>query len=635
MPKLNIYEQQYKASTPRATGESFGAAQGRAQEGFGRQVEKTGNVLTDLAIRSQNRLDGINTARAYQEYKATMDQEFLTAQQSEDFSDPKVLQAFNARAQELASETTGKFEGSMDARAKLTQMLEQERGGYSRTAYGTHVQEGYRVVGKFAQSQVDTLANRAKGSPEMLSGHLADWANEFEVLRDALPPEMEGKFYDAGVSQITQSVFGSYMDTGHFEEALATLEQPGVMEAMGGEMYNKLRMDARSLQYDNNKEARAMQTKIDLYRQFTGQEPSTPQVASALGMTINAPEKTPGQKIREISSQLGITQESNPAQYARVVEGVYGLDLGLSGGDRTYGNFQGSLAYQDLQTTFGLHEQGVATPQDKRRFVESALLFEISGDKDPVTGERRPKPLPMHFQRMKEQFASDLGIPLEPNGTVTPTNPNVTDPVSVELGLDRDPATDFTVAQISTLLTGPRAKAEGALQGFFATESLVSGEAERQYGQWLQGFGNNLRASLRQNPRVTEGELERLEKEFKLDGTVLKGAEGFMSDLAGLDIYLTEKIEQAVGFASNPGATTEMKKWAADTLPVLIKSKDKLGVVRVNSLGDVASAYEQGRIVDGQLIVRGKGKDISIQKFNESLFKQILERQGGGASDAK
>lgn len=646
MPKLNIYEQQYKASTPRATSESFGAMEGRAEQRVGQEVDRFGKTLSDIGQKRQARLDGINTAMAFEKYRTQMDEEFATTQATANFADPKVLEGYTQRAQELASEMVSTFEGSEDARNRLAVMLEQQRGQYARGGYETHVKEGYAITGKLAQNRIDTIAAKAKAAPEMLSEHLNEWYEEFAIMKDALPPQMEDQFINAGISTIAQSVYGSLMDTGDFEGAISVLDQPGIAEAMGGDNYRRLRTEARALQYDATKKQREIQADIDLYTSITDEEPTNPMVAQKLGMYIKDPAKTPGQTVRDSAKLLGITQESNPRMWEKLVEQAYGWDLGLGGeSENPYGKSQTGLAYSDMSRLFGLNDRGMVSEQDKRRFIESAHLFATSGDKDPVTGERREKPLPPHFARLRDQYATELGIDLgqqtvagptaSRNTSVVPVTEEPNDPVAIALNIDNDPASKFTVAQISTLLTGPRATAESTLEGFFGTESLVSGEAERQYQQWLSGFGNNIKAALRQNPRVTEGELQRLDVEFDLSGSFMQGEEGYVAKLAGVDLYLVDKIKQATTFLTDTNATTEMKKWARDTLPILTASRDKLGIVRVESFDDVISAYDNGMLVDGQRIIVGKGKDFEVKTFYESTYKSLVSKRTGESESAE
>lgn len=610
MPKFTPRQQQTRASSPRATAESFGAMEGRAMEGMGNSLQGVGQNLEKIEAARRNRESIVDSVRKQTQYKETVDAEYMRMQSEEDMADPAVVKKFQEFSRSKADEMLGTFSGTAQVRTDLANSLEQMRSGYSRSSYEESVKLGWKALGQQADDKYKQIGNTAYTAPEHMAEAVTEWNEYIDAVKGAMPAEMEDNYRQAGQAHIAGMAITRYMDMGDVDAAEEIMNAPGVLDALDVQQARQFRTNITSHRFESQRQQVELNNKIKIIDDaMGGLTRSEKAVLLGVASPSSGGKMNAAQIITEMESTLKrpLTDE----QKMRVYEGVNNFELTGKTDAPSYGKSMQGLAYGRMVDTVASINTGSATEDVVQQFANDYSVF-MTPKVDTRTGQVIYPELPESMQ----QAAAKLGITVSetPRDIAEPNrqSPNYLEELDSEIPIDSTTNLPRTLWDRADSLTGvvdklakPLASRVGWSPG--DTNQVVQDQA------FVKSFSNKVVTAMQNNPKFAEGERETIKSELDLLGGAIDTENNYRQKMIGLNEVLEESKQSSAKEMLNPYISPADRQAHRKKVTLLTEVQQAMGIPRqVQTKDELEKLVNEGVLKTGDYALDPQGRLLRI-----------------------
>lgn len=635
MAKLNLYEQQTSINAPRVDGEAMGAGVARAQGQFA-------GAAFELGVQVKRRADVIDRVQKLNDFDAYAQQGLQAVTDTEDLTKPETIDKYGQALEMKMGEVLKAHGGTSASRAELEAQLRNQVGQYRKSAMGAQVKAQQAFIGRKVEERANALSMSAAFAPEKVSDIFDQFDNDLNMFSDALSPEQQAAYKQAGRSQIAQGAISRMLTDGNWSAAKNLMNNPDVSKYLDPSSARKFAIDIVVDERKAEIETKRQDANVSRITQIAKRNLTPDEVMRARSL----PEKknmTVADKITEYELVTG-----KPASQA-VVDEFYNVDMGGSGGGM-FGNSLQGRALNYIDKNAAAYANGALSPDDARTFeLMYAEAYKPIERIDPATGQwtkitptipafvqdamnrgkgsarndqRAPRPgeriqLTLPDGRIAgqttvgpdgtwtivdrsappvEAAAPSGSPPAQTNTSNVPTTPlaageggrtvwerrhNIAGPVSaITSGMNRIPGVGPAVA--------------GAVAG---DDQVRQMEADRVYAE---NASRDLIRVLQNNPKFAEGERAAIEKEVSIGPEAFRSVESYEAKLIGISQSLTQRKFDAQK-SLNSEISIDERKRSMDIISAIDNFMGNLGIPPVVTTVDQYNSLPPGtRFMDAK-----------------------------------
>ena len=612
MPRLNLYEQQTTAQSPRASGADFGAAPAQAMEGAGNELQVIGNRIQER----ENLSDRQRLREAFEEFAVpALDGFDKNPEISGKESIPRFRQALEQKRQELIS----KHVGNPESRAKLENSLDNLVSQYTKSAIGAKINADQQLMVRTLDQQFKKSALNVDAAPDIWSFAKDENLMLVEDMRPGMSQDQYVAAKRLAYAKPLQAAVKSHIAQKNYDAAQAIMKDKNFSEFLTEQEAIPLRIDVAVGRGKQDLETKRIESNVAQYRIRLGRE-LTPDEVSRIRTLPAKKDMTPADEITEL--ELIQQKPASQDQVDKIFK-TY-IDDGAKGG--SFGNsLQGrSLSYVTENSV--AYANGHLTPAQARQF--EASFNEAYAPKDvldPVTGQmRRITPSVPGFAQEAMRRGSSIygggmaaGSPASwgrenrqsgelsgynggsPAAAASDQlsimqselqNPNISpaDKAAVQREMDR------IQGGLPAAPTGGESSVKG--RGLWSMASKVAGPVagvQRWIGsgpvpmgiggeevaaeQYVMNQQKSLVRALQQNPRYAEGERKSIEEDIKIKPETFGNPLAFQLRLIEIGKYVDEELRFNAKVLRNPtGTTVQQRQQAMQSNAALSQFFDQL-----------------------------------------------------------
>lgn len=374
MPRLNLYEQQTTAQSPRASGADFGAAPAQAMEGAGNELQVIGNRIQER----ENLSDRQRLREAFEEFAVPALDDFdKNPEISGKESIPRFRQALEQKRQELIS----KHVGNPESRAKLENSLDNLVSQYTKSAIGAKINADQQLMVRTLNQQFDKSALDTDAAPDIWSFAKDENLMLVEELRPGMSQDQYVAAKRLAYAKPLQSAVKSHLAQRNWDAAEAIMRDENFSKFLTAQEAIPLRIDVAVGRGKVQKEEREIEGNRKALSYLLGTEATREQAVTVSGLAsmpvaqklnvlkmMNGGQPLPQATVDRV---MGIERQTSESRIDKIVELTSNYDT-LDANDRLKLTALIKSEWRDVNTvdSFGNPGKRLSTvPAEFARFV--------------------------------------------------------------------------------------------------------------------------------------------------------------------------------------------------------------------------------------------------------------------------
>lgn len=626
MPRLNMYEQQTVAQGPRASGAEFGS-------GVGQAVMQAGNVLEDIGVTMKRREDVIDRVRLMGDFEKWAT-ESLTALETEGLENKAVVDKYAQGLREKVGQVLSQHGGTSGSRAELQAQLTNQALQFEKSAMAAQVKAQHTMIGNFVDQTSNELSLKATMAPSAMDMIFQESDARLAQFEGALSPQMLDQYRQASRSKIATNAISGALAKGQWQVAKSMLANPEVAKVLSPDASRKLGIDVIVDEAEDAAETKRQDENVRRMTLLTGRNLTPEEVVKARTLPPKK-DRTPADDIMEWEIVNGTKA---PQHVIDKIMGTY-----IEGGAGASGLFGNSLQGRSLNFVTDnavAYANGMLGAEQARQFQAAVSeAYKPIERQDPVTGAwtKIQPTIPAFVQQAIQRGDAVYGAsmmsqptPQRPLAGGTPM-PGQT----VHLDIGGQPVGQAVVDasgrwSIPAPPEAPAAAPAGAPEGQgsiwsrrsnitgvvpaaaeLAGRIPVVGEAMGGGGQfatdrqYAEATSRELIRALSQSGRYLASEMQAIENEVSISGSVFDNPEAYARRLIGIDEALARRVADETKILANPSTPLEQRKAAESVINVITNFRNTLGVPqRVKSVEEAKKLPPGTEFIDPNGVVR-------------------------------
>lgn len=587
MAKLPLYEQRTVASSPRASGTEFGANVAQAA------VQSAADTM-DIGLAMKRREDVLDRVRLLNDFDLTAQKNLNAVMTSQDITSPAAISSYTQSLRQKMNELVGQHGGGMSSKMELQSQLENQLGQYEKSALATQVKAQHEMLGNMVDKMSNELSVVAGFAPDRMQDVFADFDARLDMLKDGMSPQMYQGFRDAGRAKIATNSIAKLLTNGQWQVAEQVMKDPNVNKYLNADTARKFTIDIAVDQGKLLAETRRQDANVRRWSSVLRRNLSPEEVARVRAL----PEKkdmTDADQIVELELIQG--KPASPEQVTQIL----GLkaDTGGAYGDSLQGR---SLNY--VTTNADKFALGLLSRDEAQQFMTMYNeAYKPIEKQDPVTGQwtRIQPAIPPFIQQALTKGTSFYnrvpagGAPMPAPGAA----PAAPAPTMSGGGMTAAPA-PAGGATSAPAPTAPAQRTTGENRSIWQRRSNVTGPVSAAtdiagrvpvIGEAMGGGGQvttdrqfaeaqsrELIRALSQSGRYLATEMQAIEKEVDISGSVFDNPTAYARRLIGIDEALAKRVQSETKILANPRTPLEQRKAAESVINVINNFRNTLGV---------------------------------------------------------
>ncbi len=587
MAKLPLYEQRTVASSPRASGTEFGANVAQAA------VQSAADTM-DIGLAMKRREDVLDRVRLLNDFDLTAQKNLNAVMTSQDITSPAAISSYTQSLRQKMNELVGQHGGGMSSKMELQSQLENQLGQYEKSALATQVKAQHEMLGNMVDKMSNELSVVAGFAPDRMQDVFADFDARLDMLKDGMSPQMYQGFRDAGRAKIATNSIAKLLTNGQWQVAEQVMKDPNVNKYLNADTARKFTIDIAVDQGKLLAETRRQDANVRRWSSVLRRNLSPEEVARVRAL----PEKkdmTDADQIVELELIQG--KPASPEQVTQIL----GLKAGTGG---AYGDSLQGRSLNYVTTNADKFALGLLSRDEAQQFMTMYNeAYKPIEKQDPVTGQwtRIQPAIPPFIQQALTKGTSFYnrmpagGAPMPAPGAA----PAAPAPAMSGGGMTAAPA-PAGGATSAPAPAAPAQRATGENRSIWQRRSNVTGPVSAAtdiagrvpvVGEALGGGGQvttdrqfaeaqsrELIRALSQSGRYLATEMQAIEKEVDISGSVFDNPTAYARRLIGIDEALAKRVQSETKILANPRTPLEQRKAAESVINVINNFRNTLGV---------------------------------------------------------
>ena len=601
MPRLNLYEQQTTAQSPRASGADFGAAPAQALEGAGNELQVIGERIQrrDELGASQNMMELFNS---------DAEQLLVDFDKRQDIMSEQALPEFQTALGQLKQTALSKVSLRPEAKAALERQLDNQLAQYGKSAITAKIKAGQDQMGRALNQQFDKSSIQVDAAPDIWSFAKDENLAAVEMWKPAMSKDQYETAKRLAYAKPLQAAVRSHLAQGNIEGAEKLMTDESFSKYLTMEEARPLRIDAAVGRGKQDLETKRQNSNVQLFSTRLGR-PLTPEEEIKARSLPAKKDMTPADEITQLELVQGkpASQDQVDKIFKTYVEG------GKS--DTMFGKGTMGMAMAYVTEKAVEYANGFLSPAEARRFESSyAEAYMPKNREDPVTGTvQKITPTAPKFaeEAMRRGSAIYGGLSegvTQPSGVGGRQNEleYATSLLNGRSGTvaipPSSPFYDQSQPPGQTSMAPPAsgAPADGGSsvkgRGLWSMASKVAGPVagvKRWWGsgpvpmgqgfeevsaaQYVEQQQKSLVRALQQNPRYAEGERKSIEKDIAITPEAFGNERAYQLRLVEIGKYIDEEVRFNAKVLQNPtGTTVQQRQQAMQSNAALSQFYDQL-----------------------------------------------------------
>lgn len=598
MPRIQGVEYRTEAPGP---GRSPTAQPSARYSGEGQGLQQLGGTLNEFGARLQeienskrNSEEVIQRIQDLNSFRLKTEQEWTRLVREKDIAKREVFSEYQTFLNEAAAETLRNHPGREESRMLLAQMVEEDRGKKTLSAYNQGTQAQQKALGDYAEGVIGRLSANAGDAPATISVQFAELDKELGQLAPALTPEQEEAYRKTGRSQIVVRAATSYLDTGNFMAANRVLSTPGISELMNPDTLRQLKSQVTVQSLRSLKVAETQASKVR-------------EMEAILGRPLTEAEKLRHLKIAPPESS---SSRQSLAEWVTEVESVTGEPVTAEMVRRKAGagtSPQGEVFERQISAMGDLAdavEAGVASEQDIKNFKNAwAVANKVQVYVDELGRRVQVKrPIPDYIQRA----GNAIGLSVESSSA----GDNSAE-VSQTPSQDQDIPWNETILGMNQAgtLTGPIATG----MNLIGKDPIIGGPLTGGGGDYTRNqtrvklYTKDLIRAFALNSKYPVTEMENIKSDLELLANVVDSQEAYQQRALGLrDVLIKRAADASKTAVAAVGA--EERVHARNVFNAIQEFLPLLGnPIEVKSRSEYDSLVSSGKLRPGDPVITPVG----------------------------
>jgi hypothetical protein len=561
----------------------------------------------DIGLAMKRREDVLDRVRLLNDFDLTAQKNLNAVMTSQDITSPAAISSYTQSLRQKMNELVGQHGGGMSSKMELQTQLENQLGQYEKSALATQVKAQHEMLASMVDKTANELSVVAGFAPDRMQDVFADFDARLDMLKDGMSPQTYQGFRDAGRAKIATNSIAKLLTNGQWEAASQIMKDPNVSKYLNPDVSRKFTIDIAVDQGKLLAETRRQDANVRRWSSVLRRNLSPEEVARVRAL----PEKkdmTDADQIVELELIQG--KPASPEQVTQIL----GLKAGSGG---AYGDSLQGRSLNYVTTNADKFALGLLSRDEALQFMTMYNeAYKPIEKQDPVTGQwtRIQPAIPPFIQQALNKgmgFYNRMpagGAPAPapaapaPMGGAAPapapapamSGGGMAAPAPAPMGGAAAPAPasaqratgqDRTIWQRRGNVTGPVSAAVN-----LAGRTPVVGEAMGGGGQvttdrqFAEAQSRELIRALSQSGRYLATEMQAIEKEVDISGSVFDNPEAYARRLIGIDEALAKRVQSETKILANPRTPLEQRKAAESVINVINNFRNTLGVpVRVKT----------------------------------------------------
>jgi hypothetical protein len=302
---------------PGAPVAAFGGGRGMVDAGkslsdAASNIEDRQKKYAEIDQRQRSRTDAVARAKDTQAYKTYAARWVADGEGEGDLSSPEYQAERGAALQQKMMETLDGHYGSPDSRARLAVALENARGDAARIMAARGNEIGNAFVNQSITVGNDQAAKYAYNTGD-IGGALGMVDDNVAEFQDGIPEDTVSASIRGGHAGVYTGVFNRAKDKNNLDEMESLIDMPGVLEAVGGTAFRKMRTDTIAARAIENGWLKDIQDRLATEEYLLGHKLTPPQRA-ALSESAKLKGAAYDEKVRWLESRnIVVTKEMSQA----------------------------------------------------------------------------------------------------------------------------------------------------------------------------------------------------------------------------------------------------------------------------------------------------------------------------------
>ena len=587
MARLPLYEQRTAASSPRASGTEFGANVAQAA------VQSAADTM-DIGLAMKRREDVLDRVRLLNDFDLTAQKNLNAIMTSQDITSPAAISSYTQSLRQKMNELVGQHGGGMSSKMELQTQLENQIGQYEKSALATQVKAQHEMLGNMVDKMSNELSIVAGFAPNQMDNVFADFDARLDMLKDGMSPQMYQGFRDAGRAKIATNSIAKLLTGGQWQIAEQVMKNPNVSKYLSADTARKFTIDIAVDQGKLLAEQRRQDANVRRWTSLLRRNLSPEEVARVRAL----PEKkdmTDADQIVELELIQG-----SPATPEQVTQ-ILGLKAATGG---AYGDSLQGRSLNYVTTNADKFALGLLSRDEARQFMvmfNEAYKPVERQDPDTKLWTLIKPAIPPVIQQLYDRGARFYnrmpagGAPAPapaPIGGAAPapamSGGGMAAPAPAPMGDATAPAPapaqratgqDRSIWQRRGNVTGPVSAAVNLVgRAPVVGEAMGGGGQVTTDRQFAEAQSRELIRALSQSGRYLATEMQAIEKEVDISGSVFDNPEAYARRLIGIDEALAKRVQSETKILANPKTPYEQRISAQSVINVINNFRNTLGV---------------------------------------------------------
>lgn len=630
MPRLNLYEQQTTAQSPRASGADFGAAPAQAMEG-------AGNVLQDIGERIQRR-DELGASQNMMElFDSDAQQLLVDFDKRQDIMSEQALPEFQTALGQLKQTALSKVSLRPEAKAALERQLDNQLAQYGKSAITAKIKAGQDQMGRALDQQFNKSMMQVDAAPDVWSFTADENMAAVEMWKPAMSKDQYESAKRLAYAKPLQAAVRSHLAQGNIEAAEALMTDGSFSKYLTMEEARPLRIDAAVGRGKMDKEAREV-------------EGDRKAMSAVLGYDVPKENVVPGFAKMPGVQKMQVWQMMNPGKEMPNDMRMRALGLErqeseslrnkVSSGASEYRYMTPEEQFKfriDAQTLFPRKrvkdERGYITYESSMP-VELSRLFDATtpgwremDDGDPVATAPAPGAQPNELEYAKSLLRGQEGnvaIP-EDSPFYDSSQPagvtNLAPPTRPEASLTVDEML-YDVSGVGGAVGGIAARTPGI--GSKIQELAPGAERASRYKARVTSGQNQIVALLQKNDKYPEGERKMIAEELAKVIRVWDNPASAARNLGAIDLSLADRQIMAEKIRDDKTVDRDVKQQSLEMALMIKNYRKQLGVLRPKDEKEMEQLVNEGELYPGRNFWTPEGRRVT---FTQEAYDQIIGKK--------
>lgn len=594
----------------RADPSAFGAGVAQATGQLGEAAFNIGNAI-------YSRQNAINAARDLQGFDEQMLQGLQALQDTEDMTDPAVVDKFRQSATQAAKDVVANHRGNSESRARLQMQVENQASQYTKAAISAQVKAQQKFIADRIDQKANELAISGAYAPQEMDNLFKELDADIDLFADGMSSSLASEYKTAGRSRIVTSTINALLEQGNWQAAQQMLKNPNVGKYLQPDTARRFAIGTAVEEGKAVAEQKRQDRNVSAWTQRVGRNLTPEEVLKVRAL----PEK----KNMTVADQLVeyelITGKPAPQN---VVDQFYKLD-GASGGANMFGNSLQGRALSFVTENAVAYANGMLSPEQARTYEASvAEAYKPVMRPNPVTGqieEIRPT-IPNFVTQATEQgsrfygggaltsqSSSGQAMPgqtvqltdasgrvigqsvVGPNGTWTIRDQNPPSGGGGAAGGPQPaPQDEPTIWEMAGDLAGPVPAVKAGVGDIPFIGSMVEGGGQTASNRaYVKTQVSQMVDALSINPRNPVALVEMIRKEIDVDPKVFGDPAAYRKRIEGVNRSLTERLIEETAAGQDPNLPARTRQDALDVANTIRNFQQKLMPPQVKNRQELES----------------------------------------------